>query len=109
MNNAADIQVTEVHLTPIRETAGLIALAKVVLNNAIALDSIGVHVRLGGGYRLTYPMKSGRYVFHPISRQVGQAIEQAIFSEIRKRLKVVNDDRYRCADPSGRSVQGDPA
>jgi DNA-binding cell septation regulator SpoVG len=106
MNQAPETKVTEVRLTLIRETAGLIAMAKVVLNDSLVLDSIGVHLKLSGGYRITYPMKNGRYVFHPISKPLGQCIEQAIYNEMGKQLKAVNDDRYYCADPSGRSIQG---
>lgn len=106
MNQTLEIKVTEVRLTQIRETAGLIALARVVLNDSLVLDSIGVYLKLSGGYRITYPMKNGRYVFHPISKCSGLVIEQAIYSEISKQRKIVNDDRHCGADPSGRSVQG---
>ncbi len=29
-------------------------MARVVLNDALVLDGIGVHIKLSGGYRLTY-------------------------------------------------------
>lgn len=89
--------VTEVHIIPIKQNQGLVALARVVLNDAIALDSIGIHLKLSGGYRLTYPTKNDRPLFHPISKEVGMAIEQSILNEMSKRLKVVNNDRYRGA------------
>ncbi len=86
--------VTEVNLTFIQPVNGLFALARIIINNAMALDSIGVHRKLSGGYRLTYPNKSGRAMFHPISKQLALEIEQAIFDEISKHQKDVNDAGY---------------
>jgi stage V sporulation protein G len=87
--------ITEVRLTFIPPQQGLCALARVVLSDSLALDSIGVHQRLdGNGYRLTYPTKNGRTLYHPISKALSQAIEQAIFNELRNHLKSVSHDRY---------------
>ena len=63
------LTITEVHITLIKPDRGLIAMAKVILSNALVLDSIGIHTKLQGGYRLTYPMKNGRYLYHPVSRE----------------------------------------
>ena len=101
MNPVIELAVTEVHVTLITPRGGLIAMAKVVLNNALALDGIGVHRKLDGhGFRLTYPTRptSGREsktIFHPIKTSLSKAIEVAIFTEISKVQKVVaRHDRH---------------
>lgn len=98
MSKEPKIIVTEVRLTPIQPIGGMIAIARIVLNNAVALDSIGVHAKLSGGYRLTYPNKNDRQLFQPISKEVGNVIENAIFDEVSKTLKAVSHDRHGCPD-----------
>jgi DNA-binding cell septation regulator SpoVG len=94
-------QISEVHLKSIAPQNGLVALARVVLDGCLVLDSIGVHTkRDGSGYRLTYPTKAGRTLFHPITQALSAAIEQAIFAEMCNPPKAVSDDRYGSADPS---------
>ena len=104
MSQAAPLIVTEVHLTWIQPVGGLIALARVVLNDALVLDSIGVHAKLSGGYRLTYPNKNGRAVFHPIAQAASRAIETAIYDAVCKNTQVVKDDRYCGADLEARAI-----
>ena len=77
------MQITEVQITPIKATNGLIALASVVYDNALFLSSIGIYTRVdGNGYRITYPTKSSSNhnfnIYHPINKQVAKIIEQAI-------------------------------
>lgn len=81
-------QITEVQIVPIKPTNGLIAFASVVLDDKLYLSSIGVHAKLDGtGYRLTYPTKKvgtkDIQLFHPINKEVSQAVEQAVFSRIK--------------------------
>lgn len=78
--------ITEVQITPIKPYNGLVALASVVVDNALFLGSIGIHTRLDGrGYRITYPTKSvsskSFNIFHPINKDVGRAIEQAVLAK----------------------------
>lgn len=76
-------KITEVQIYPIKPKDGLIAFASVVLDGKIYLGSIGIYRKLNGeGYRLTYPTKKtgdkSLNIFHPISRETGLAIEEAI-------------------------------
>ncbi len=71
---------------PIKPRDGLVAFASVVLDDAIYLGSIGLHLKLDGtGYRLTYPNKKvgtrGIDVYHPINTALSTAIERAIFDK----------------------------
>ena len=78
-------KITEVNIIPIRPKDGLVAIASCVINNEFYLGSIGIYTVLKGGYRLTYPnKKSGTStinIFHPISQELGDAIEDAVIKE----------------------------
>lgn len=86
------MKISEVNVQLIKPTNGLVAFASVVLDSKMYLGSIGVHQRLDGtGYRLTYPTKkTGNrdfHIFHPIERQMGQRIEQAILAKVTALLE----------------------
>lgn len=74
--------ITEIQITPIKPNNGLVGFASFVLYGAVYCSSVGIYTRLDGGYRLTYPTKQvmGRdmEIFHPINRELGSAIEQAV-------------------------------
>lgn len=77
------MQVSEVNITPIKPSDGLIAFASCVVDKKLYLGSIGVHTRpKDGSYRITYPTKKvgarAMDYFHPINREMSKAIEIAI-------------------------------
>ncbi|HZE87639.1 MAG TPA: septation protein SpoVG family protein [Methylomirabilota bacterium] len=80
--------ITEVEITPIKPREGLIAFASFVFNNAFYFSSIGIYTKIEGGYRLTYPTKlvgnRNLQIYHPISKDVSEAIEIAIFSKLNE-------------------------
>jgi len=83
--------ITEVQIVPIKAQNGLVAIASVVFDNSLYLGSIGIYTKLDGpGYRITYPTKSsgGRNfnIYHPISREVSEAIEQAVLTKAEEVL-----------------------
>ena len=87
------MKITRVKITRIRPVGGMVAFADVVLEEQLLLSSIAIHEKCdGSGYRLTYPSKiSGKFefpIFHPISKELGLRIEEAI----TKKLKDVTDD-----------------
>jgi len=87
------MKITRVKITRIRPVGGMVAFADIVLEEQLLLSSIAIHEKLdGSGYRLTYPSKiSGKFefpIFHPISKELGLRIEEAI----TKKLKDVTDD-----------------
>ena len=89
------MKISEINIQLIKPANGLVAFASVVLDNQIYLGSIGVHEKLdGNGYRLTYPTKkTGNrdfHIFHPIERNLGQQIEQAILSKVTTLLEKQN-------------------
>lgn len=95
------LEVTEVHVHFIPPSQGLFALARIVLNDAMVIEGIGVHQkRHGDDYRLTYPnrrLSNGQVITiaHPIQLALSKAIENAVFQKIRSIQKdVVQDDRH---------------
>lgn len=101
------MQVSEVNITFIKPNDSLIGFASVVLDDAIYLSSIGIHTRLDGGYRLTFPSKkSGQQqfqIFHPIRKDVGAAIERAIFDKLKDVMSKTNA-RYDRANPEPTAI-----
>ncbi len=95
------MKVTEVQVMPIKPVSGLVGFASVVIDDEIYLGSIGIHVRLDGTFRITYPTKkvgAGQLnIFHPIRREAGRLIEQAIIvrcEEIFNEKREESYDRY---------------
>ena len=83
------MKITEINIIPIKPNGGLIGFASVVLDNCLYLGSIGVYSRLDGtGYRITYPTKKigekDLNIYHPISRDLGRAIENAIIAKAQE-------------------------
>lgn len=79
------MRITEVQIIPIKPKDGLVAMASIVFDDVLYLGSIGIHTRRdGSGFRITYPTKKlGQKdfnIYHPINRQVGQIIEEAILA-----------------------------
>ena len=81
-------RISEVMIIPIRPRNGLVALASCVIDEKIYLGSIGIYTMLKGGYRLTYPNKkvgdNSVNLYHPISKECGDIIEDSIISEYEK-------------------------
>ncbi|CCZ30531.1 putative uncharacterized protein [Proteobacteria bacterium CAG:495] len=86
--------ITEVNIDFIKPRDGLIGFASITFDNKLFLGCIGIHKKLTGGYRITYPTKSERHLYHPISNELGRDIENAIFEKLKDVMKKLNDDRY---------------
>lgn len=83
--------ISEIQITPVKPKDGLVGFASFVYNDSFYLGSIGIYTRPQGGYRLTYPTRTGMNgsfnVFHPINREIAQEIEEAViyrFEEVTK-------------------------
>lgn len=82
-------RVTEVQIRVIKPKDGLLGFASVVLDGSLYLSSIGIFSKLdGSGYRITYPTKKvgnlDLHIFHPINKELGQEIEQAIITKAKE-------------------------
>ena len=96
------MQITEVDIAFVKPKDGLIAFASVVLDDQLYLSGIAIHCKLvGSGYRLTYPTRRiGKVqfsLFHPIRRQIGLAIEQAVIDKL-KNVVSKRDVGHDCLD-----------
>lgn len=74
--------IEEVEVIPIKPKDGLIGFASLVFEKSFYFGCIGIYTRLGGGYRLTYPIKQAgkgtMNVFHPINPEVSKQLEEAV-------------------------------
>ena len=87
-----ETKITEVTIIMIKPKNGLVALATCVIDEKLYLGSIGIYTKLKGGYRLTYPTKklevSSINIYHPISKEVSDAIENAIIEKYEQLMEV---------------------
>lgn len=84
------MKITEIQIDLIKPQDGLIGFASLVIDQNLYLGSIGIHKKIdGSGYRLTYPSKGKYTIFHPINRETGQAVENAIFEKLKDVMKKV--------------------
>ena len=84
-------QVSEVQIKIVKPKDGLVGFASLVLDGKLYLSSIGVFTKLdGSGFRLTYPTKkvgmSDMQIYHPINREVSEAIEEAVINKANEVL-----------------------
>lgn len=96
------MKISEIQIIPVKPNNGLVAFASFVINEVLYCSSVGIITRPNGDYRLLYPTKkiSGRdiSIFYPISKSVGQAIDEAVITKYEDVMKVEND-RYGRASP----------
>ncbi len=85
------MQVNEVQFVPVKPENGLLGFASCVLDSQHFIGSIAVFSKLSGGYRLVYPTKiiGGRHLHyhHPITKEAGEAIEDAILFRVTELLE----------------------
>lgn len=90
--------VSEVNIVPIKPHDGLVAFASCVIDGQLYLGSFGVHkLPFVDGYRITYPTKKvGSHqlnYFHPITKEAGKLIEEAILAKCDE-LFERSDEQY---------------
>ncbi|MBI4185792.1 septation protein SpoVG family protein [Candidatus Berkelbacteria bacterium] len=99
--------ISEVQITPVKPTNGLVAFASFVLWDALYCGSVAVLTRPQGGYRLLYPTKNigtrKLDIFHPIGRELGQLIEHEVVSKLEDVMKGPNG-RHSTPDPASRHL-----
>lgn len=79
------MKIKRVEIVPIRPCEGLIAFANIVLEEGLYLGSIGVHRKLDGGFRITFPTRkvgeTNLCIYHPLNPIVSKEFETAICSK----------------------------
>lgn len=85
--------ITEINLIPIRrQEKGLYGFCSFVIDNSFKVNSVAIHTRPdGSGIRLVFPDRvlfSGVkvQVFHPITSQASDLLEEIINKEVQKLL-----------------------
>lgn len=90
-----NLMISEIQVTPVKPNNGLIAFCSFVLFDALYCSSVAVFTRLDGTYRLVYPTKKVSdkdiNIFHPISPELGNKIEQEVSNKLKD---VMNYGRY---------------
>ena len=90
------MKISEVNISLIKPKDGLIGFASIVVDDSLYLGSIGIHQKLNGGFRITYPTKNSgiqkNNIFHPINGVSGKAIENAILNKLNDVMNKVNNN-----------------
>jgi hypothetical protein len=76
------LKISELNFVPIKPTKGHIGFVSFIINDLIYVSSIAVHTRPDGSIRLVYPRIRNLDVFHPINREFGVAIENAVGKQV---------------------------
>ena len=100
--------IDNIRIFPIQSPDGIVAFASAIINGGMYVGSIAIHEKKDqSGYRITYPTRKSKgkdlNIFHPISQECSQIIEDSIITEYLKYAKTVNNARYdnsHTPDPS---------
>ena len=98
MRRTPNFEISEVQVFPVRPQDGLIAFASCILGGQIYIGNLGVYTKPdGSGIRLVFPVKTlpnGLTIscVHPICREAGSAITEAVAKKMRELFS-------RCGDP----------
>ncbi len=95
------LSIDNIRIFPIQSPDGIVAFASAIINNGMYIGSIAIHEKKDKSwYRLTYPTRKSKgkdlNIFHPISEECSQVIEESIIAEYLKYAKTVNNARYYC-------------
>lgn len=79
-------KISNIEIVPVRPQKGLIGFASFLIDNAFAINGIGVHSRPdGSGIRLLYPEKIVNglklSLFHPIRKDIGDRVTALVEQE----------------------------
>ena len=92
------MKISEVQITPVEPRNGLVAFASFVIDEALRCSSIAIMTRPNGGYRLLYPTKKSHErntsIYYPISKAIGDSIEQVVIAKYEDATKEDVNDRY---------------
>lgn len=91
--------IDNIRIFPIQSPDGIVAFASAIINEGMYIGSIAIHEKKDkSGYRLTYPTRKSKgkdlNIFHPISQECSQIIEDSIIAEYLKNAKIVKNARY---------------
>src|SRR3989344_5589047 len=89
------LKISEIQVIPVKPKNGLIGFVSFVLDEKYYVSSVAIYTRLDGlGYRLVYPSKKvgerNINTFHPLTREAGQAIDEAVINKVNE----VFDESY---------------
>ena len=87
-----ELKIKQIELVPIKARQGLVGFASCVINDQFYIGNIAIHTALNKNeFRLVYPAKTlpnGKtiYYVHPINKETGDAITNAIVDAFKDLL-----------------------
>lgn len=93
--------ISEIQFYPVKPQDGLLGFVSFVLDDKFWMGSVAVFSRREGGYRLVYPTRkvAGQNVnvFHPINRDIGLLVEQAVSEKVAE----IFSEQHESTEPDG--------
>ena len=82
-------KITKIQIIPIKPCKWMVAFSSFVIDGKIYCSSVAIHKkRQENWYRLTYPMKNGRDIYHPVQKEVSELIEKAVISAYKNVMNI---------------------
>ena len=82
------MEISEVQIFPIRQTASLVAFGSFSANNFLRISGLGIHTTKDGKLRIVFPAKrvGNGYVYYcqPLNKEVSEKIELAFFEKAKE-------------------------
>jgi len=98
-----EIEIAQIEIAPVPPQKGLVAFASFLIDGRYFVGSVAIYTSPStpGGFRLVYPMKMGTCCFRPLSRTVGETIQNAViakYQEVIKKFIQDEEDAYERSD-----------
>ena len=95
-----ETKITEIEIIPVKPRGGLIGFASFVLDEKYYVSSVAIFTKINSpGFRLVYPSKKlgekNLNIFHPITKEVGQAIEKAVTKKVNELFGDSFNENYK--------------
>jgi len=103
-----EIVISEIQIVPVKPKDGLVAFASCLINDCLYIGDIAVYTSFGEKeFRLVYPSKilpNGKQIncVHPITRESGDLIYEAIISVYKELTEKVKKKKDKSEFEDGR-------
>ncbi len=73
------MKVSQINISRVKDSNGLIGFANFILDDKLFVGNVGIFTRLDGqGIRLSFPKTRELHSVHPITKDLGQKITEAV-------------------------------
>ncbi len=98
------VDIENIQIAPVPPQDGLVGFASFHIDDRFYVGSVAIYTSPStpGGFRLVYPTKMGTYCFRPLSRMVGETIQNAVIAKYQEVMKKFIQDEEEVNERSDR-------